>query len=264
MAGRRKYFHVADSVADEPWSNDELAALIRLMGKMNTRWARNNLTPEQASTIRLGPTEIMAVSGKRRPDVALTLLERLADVASMSVRRDGYVVEINWPNFAEFQGYEGRARPQRGHSVSVSASVSVSELEEKTRAPSATPAARARVRRSAGQVDPRVEAAWPAIRDAFAEHGTQLGESIAIDRSKLIAKRIDAGATTDDLVAAVHGYVRANGLERRPDGFDPGRYFRPQTIFKEDGFSDRVDAGRGPRPVARGASKAERLWGHLA
>lgn len=112
-----------------------------------------------------------------------------------------------------------------------------------------------------GQVDPRVEAAWPAIRAAFAEHGTQLGESIALDRSKLIAKRIDAGATPDDLVAAVHGYARS-GLEKRGD-YDPARYFRPQTIFKEDGFSDRVDAGRGPRPVRSTISQTERLWGHL-
>lgn len=98
------------------------------------------------------------------------------------------------------------------------------------------------------------------VRAAFAEHGTTLGESIGADRADLIAKRLDAGATPDDLVAAVHGYVRQNGLEPRGD-FDPRRFFRPQTVFKAEGFSDRVDAGRGPRPIGSGVSKAAQLWG---
>lgn len=110
------------------------------------------------------------------------------------------------------------------------------------------------------RVDPRAEAAWPLIRAAFAEHAAELGPNLGIDRSDLIAKRIDDGATVDDLVAAVHGYVRQNGLEPRGD-FDPRRFFRPQTVFKAEGFSDRVDAGRGPRPVGSGVSKAAQLWG---
>lgn len=83
---------------------------------------------------------------------------------------------------------------------------------------------------------------------------------IGCDRAALIAKRINEGATTEDLVAAVHGYVRTNGLEPRGD-FDPRRFLQPQTIFKAEGFSDRVDAGRGPRVVGSGISAAAQKWG---
>ena len=109
----------------------------------------------------------------------------------------------------------------------------------------AEPAARGSGR-AAARIDPRVEEAWPAIRSAFAEHGCQLGERVGHDRAELIAKRLDEGATPEDLVAAVHGYVHIHdGLKADPkSGFNPRKWFQPKTVFKHEAFSDRVDAGR--------------------
>ena len=142
--GRRRYFAVADSIADENWSNDELAALVRLMARMNSRWARDGLSPQQAATIHLGPTEIMAISGKRRVDVAAKSLRHLADIASMSVECLGDIVAITWSKFPDFQNYENRARPQRGRSASASASASAEEKRERESAPPAPAAPAAR------------------------------------------------------------------------------------------------------------------------
>ena len=94
--------------------------------------------------------------------------------------------------------------------------------------------------------DPRAVAAWPAIRAAFESHGKHLSESIGPDRAAIITKRLDEGATESDLVAAVHGYVKGHGGLQSREGFDPGQFFRPSTVFKAEGFSDRVDAGSQP------------------
>lgn len=98
----------------------------------------------------------------------------------------------------------------------------------------------------ASLIDPRVEELWPAIRAAFLEHGCNLGDRVGHDRAELIAKRMAEGATPDDLVAAVHGYVQIHdGLKPDPkSGFEPRRWFQPKTVFKHEAFSDRVDAGR--------------------
>jgi hypothetical protein len=259
---RKRYFRVADSILREPWDRDTKMNLVMLMAYLNTRWARDGIPDEEAGRALLCRADVAAITGRLRPDIALKSLRSLAEVVSMTIESRGDFTLIDWPKYAEFQEYASRTRGSQkpNESPLQSESESVTNKQEK-KPPSATPAARARVRRSAGEVDPRVQTAWPAIRAAFAEHGTTLGESIAVDRSKLIAKRIDAGATTEDLVAAVHGYARA-GLEKRGD-YDPARYFRPQTIFKEDGFSDRVDAGKGPRPVRSGVSQTERMWGNI-
>ncbi len=98
--------------------------------------------------------------------------------------------------------------------------------------------------------------AWPAIRAAFASHGKNLSESIGGDRIGLISKRMAEGATEADLVAAVHGYVRGHGGLEERDDFNPRLYFQPATVFTAEGFSDRVDNGRGPPPAAKSATKS--------
>lgn len=100
---RKHWFRVADSVLEETWTNDELAAVVRLLAAMNTQWARNGLDANQACKIRLGPSKVEQISGRRRRDVAVKSLERLANLTGMSVERDGNVLEIVWPKYAEMQ-----------------------------------------------------------------------------------------------------------------------------------------------------------------
>ncbi len=112
MTPRKRYFRMADAVGHKAWSNDELAAIVRLASHMHERWSRDGLTPEQANTCYLSPSDCERLSGKRRRDVAVTLLERLGDVVEMSARRDGDVLVIHWPKFADFQGLGARGFPE--------------------------------------------------------------------------------------------------------------------------------------------------------
>jgi len=105
---RRRWFKAADSILIEPWPNDVLAAVMRLQAALNTRRARDGLDGAEAGRIALDPIAAMQVAGKRRPDVARTLLRRLADITSMSVRHRGDVTLIDWPKWAEFQGVGAR------------------------------------------------------------------------------------------------------------------------------------------------------------
>ena len=77
---------------------------------MHTRWARNGLSAEEASTITLTRSQLEATSGKRRADVARTSAERLADVLSISVEHRGDVTVIHWPKWAEYQGLPSESR----------------------------------------------------------------------------------------------------------------------------------------------------------
>ncbi len=111
---RKRYFRVADAVGRETWTNDELACFVRLLAYMNSRRSRDRLDPGQACRATLRIEEVMAMSGKRRPDVARTLLERCAIVASISVEHRGNVSLIEWPKLAEFQGWPSEVREQPG------------------------------------------------------------------------------------------------------------------------------------------------------
>lgn len=267
---RKHWFKVADSIGDEDWDNDVLATLIRLQARLNTKWARNGLTGEEAGKITLTAGDAMAVTHRTSFARALQVLRRCTAAVSLVLHEQRASVKLEWPKWPEFQGLLVQELPESRPLRKTPPQDARRKTEDTPKppatfaleAPPAPPAPRAG--RSVGKrIDPRAEAAWPAIRQAFGEHGKTLGEGIGADRAALITKRIGEGATTEDLVAAVHGYVRNNGLEPRGD-FDPRRFFQPQTIFKADGFSDRVDAGRGPRPIGAGSvSKAERLWGHL-
>lgn len=263
---RKHWFRVADSILFEGWSDAEIATMVRLSAYLNTRWARDGKDAESAGFVSLDLASARLVCGRTHRADCERALRALGARLTLSVEAIGYRFEIKWPKWPEFQGLAPRelpaSRPRVAPSGTPPPPPPPTHTPKPPEAPSAPPAPRARAGRARRAVDPGAEAAWPAIRAAFAEHGAALGESIGRDRADLIAKRIADGATPDDLVAAVHGYVRANGLDPRGD-FEPRRYFRPQTVFKAEGFSDRVDAGRGPRPVRSTVSKAERLWGHI-
>jgi hypothetical protein len=108
---RKHWFRVADSVLRKPWSNDQLATLVRLMAYLNGRWAREGISSEDAGHAVISITDAMAITGKHRTDIARKSLECLADIASMSVQHRGDVVVILWHNYAEFQGMTSLKMP---------------------------------------------------------------------------------------------------------------------------------------------------------
>ena len=138
---RRHYFLVADKVGHETWTNNQLAALVRLMSHMHERWARDGLRVEEASTCVLGPGDVIRITGLQRPADARASLESLAELVSMTVevvaaklQRSGSEVaavsyatrlrdrakstrssrgflRLRWPKFAEFQCLPSRHPP---------------------------------------------------------------------------------------------------------------------------------------------------------
>ena len=104
---RSRWVRVSDLLLDKPWTNDQLAAVVRLLCFMRQRWAREHLSPEDGCRVTIGPLDAMKITGKGRPDIAATSLGHLVDIASISAERRGNIVSIDWPNVADFQEWEG-------------------------------------------------------------------------------------------------------------------------------------------------------------
>lgn len=163
---RKHWFRVADSVRDEPWTNDQLAFLIRLMAELNTRWARNGLDWKSACSIELNGTDLMALSGKHRVDVARKSAEHLADIASMSISHRGNITLISWSKYAEFQGLTPRESPEsRPLRKTPPQDARRKTQEEISETPSAPPAPRARRARPKSPCpDSLSEPEWQGVR----------------------------------------------------------------------------------------------------
>ncbi len=100
---RKKWFRVADSLTQKPLSNDELATLIRLMGQLNQRWARDGLTADEACSILLRPGDLMACTGSGTLVRARSIARGLAIVVQCTVDEDGVNTLIKLPKWASFQ-----------------------------------------------------------------------------------------------------------------------------------------------------------------
>ncbi|MGH7292780.1 MAG: hypothetical protein ACREJT_16290, partial [Myxococcota bacterium] len=106
---RRPYFYVADSIANEPWTNDQLALVIRLQAKMHERWRTDRLSEEQASTIVLSTGELQHLAGVRSGRWARARLQYLPLLVTCKIVVLGEYHQIEWPKFAEFQWGQRRS-----------------------------------------------------------------------------------------------------------------------------------------------------------
>lgn len=113
---RKHYFRVADSVLREPWTDSQLATLVRLMAYLNQRWARDGLTSAQACRATLSPQDLMSITRSKRLDSARLRLRYAADNVSITTRyRDEYT-DVQWPKYAEFQGLPSEVGAESGQS----------------------------------------------------------------------------------------------------------------------------------------------------
>ena len=211
---RKKWFKVADSLTQEPISNDHLATMIRLMGAMNQRWARDGLTAEESRTIALRPGDLMEVTGKGTLSSARATLQGAAEHVSMSVDADVSVTRITWPKWSEFQGIDSREQGSSGekpgrktpppHTQTQDAYADAKRREETV--PSAPPSAPKKARGKSPQV------AFPGAmtEDAWRE----LGEQHGVDPDHLYAAARDWAAETDRRYAA-NGWRLAIGRALR-------------------------------------------------
>lgn len=100
---RKHWFRVADSLTQEPLTNDELASLIRLMGELNQRWARDGLSPQEACAIVLRPGDLMSCTGSGSLARARRIVHALATRVSLIIDEQGKNTRITWPKWSEFQ-----------------------------------------------------------------------------------------------------------------------------------------------------------------
>lgn len=149
---RKHWFRVADSIGREPFDNDELATIIRLMCELNTRWARDGLEPDEACRAVFSPGDLMALTGRKRLDYSRLALSKLEAKVSLTVSLDGAYTSIEWPKWSKFQELLSRTEGNSREEVSPSASArrktqDAYAEEKKKRAPSApdSPPARRRV-----------------------------------------------------------------------------------------------------------------------
>jgi len=111
---RKHWFKVADSLTQEPFSNDELATLIRLMGELNQRWARDGLSADQACSILLRPGDLMSCTGTGSLARARRVANALAVHVSLTVDAQGTNTLIKWPKWSIFQGLDTREQGKPG------------------------------------------------------------------------------------------------------------------------------------------------------
>ena len=81
------------------------------------------------------------------------------------------------------------------------------------------------------------------IREAFAAYGKRTLPSLRGARRKLLDRLLDDGYSAEDLVAAVHGYVHFHRGLRAEDGFDPRRFFTPESVFRLEKLEPRIELG---------------------
>jgi hypothetical protein len=107
---RKHWFKVADSVAHEPWSNDVAATFMRLLAHLNTRWAREGRTPDQAVEVVLSRGTSMQLTGSGSLARARSILRELATHVSLVIDEQGTNTLVRWPKFAKFQGLTSECR----------------------------------------------------------------------------------------------------------------------------------------------------------
>ena len=142
---RKHWFRVADGVLNKAWTNNELAALVRLMAYLNTRWARSGLEPDEACEADIPTVAVMQITGRGRADVARSSLERLAVLAEIFVEIKPEVCSIKWPNWAEFQELRSRKCPENARESpcpQTHTQTHTQEEEKKESAADAAPSAR--------------------------------------------------------------------------------------------------------------------------
>jgi len=245
---RKHWFKVADQILREPWDNDTLACAVRLMAWLNQRWARDRPGDAERARAVISQTDIMAISGKRRADVALKSLQRLADVVSISVERRGDVVSISWPKYAKFQSSESESREVRAR-----------ELPAPTPTPTPTPtpssdpltpvaSAPELALNGTHRNDLRaaVRSVWPQCQQAAQRHGRRWTALSEARLASMAARLREFGPDPAVLVRAIDGAVAYWRLSA-PKERDPTRHLVPETVYRASTFPKYIETMEDPK-----------------
>lgn len=178
--------------------------------------------------VHLSHAHVSEITACRRPDVARTWLRRAADVMGWSLSYDGDVAVIEIRNFARKQGLDSADRGVTTRTPPPSEEPKNQGTEE----PIPTP-------RSAERAPP--EPLLLDLKKAFALHGREI-RSWSAARRRVLSARLREH-TAEELVSAVHGYQYMH-RQGGSNGFDPGKNFTPETIFRAANVEKYIEAAR--------------------
>ncbi|MBG95072.1 MAG: hypothetical protein CL793_07450 [Chloroflexi bacterium] len=105
---RRPYVKIATSVLREPWSSDQLATFVRLCCWLSDRWARDQLSWEEACSATLSRHDLAVITGRAQLAHSRRALRSLGEHVSLAISVRGDYTLIFWPKYADFQDLPGR------------------------------------------------------------------------------------------------------------------------------------------------------------
>ena len=257
--GRRGYYKQPSSIWREPWSNDDLAGLVRLQAYLHECWARDGLSDEEAGRATLSLAVLKVITGRSRRDIAEMSARRWADVVSMSVELRGEVIEINWPKWAEFQFNFGRfaleSRGKKGLSENRKSDSEQRTAKEEEEPP--TPVATAPEPPALEQPPERIRPIhadpskanarliWPECQKAAGQYGKRW-ETLNSARLAQMAQRLrEHGPDPQVLVRAIHGAM-AYWKKTMPDK-DMLGYLTPDTLYRGSKFAKYLEFATDPK-----------------
>jgi hypothetical protein len=110
MASRRKnWFKQPDSILREHWPREHKLTLILLAAYLNNRWARDGIPHEEAGKAEIALGDLVSITGLLRFSNAAKRLLSVAEEVSIEIVINSSTVSIDWPKFAEYQGYSTRS-----------------------------------------------------------------------------------------------------------------------------------------------------------
>lgn len=89
----------------------------------------------------------------------------------------------------------------------------------------------------------QVHKLWPRLVAKAATYGKVWGDHLGEARLRMIAARLNAGATEAELLEVIDGYMAMHGSEQQGD-FAPMKFLRPETLYQASKFEGYLDAAR--------------------
>ena len=186
--------------------------------------------------------ELMAVSNRKQVKSALNLLSTLCELTPNSYRVEGEVVVIKFRNLSKRQWFDSskkrhsaptREKREEGRKKRTNTTSTFPNVGSDSPRPT---------KGSTAWAKQGAESVWPELVERAALHGKTWRSKPQTGQLSKLTQRIKNGATREDLLAAIDGFIALHG-DRLDDGDRPMRkYFRATTIFAPTKFEEYVEA----------------------
>lgn len=252
MSYRPKHFKIHTSIQNHcktigVFDDDSLLAMYVRIGIL----AVERFADRTADSFLVSPRDLERLAGCRGVANARRKLGRLEATSRLTVCQEGAGYRVGFPNFKRKQGFKSQADPQADPKRTPSSTTTTTTTtEEREREREESPAARAR-------------SVWPDLVEVALALGGSWRKHPGVKQLQVVQARIADGATEADLLDAVRGYIRKNGIEARGD-FDPMSHFTATTVFRASKFDANLEAASRPArsqgvPVSNAQVKQDAL-----